>query len=71
MITFQCSRCSKKYRISDEHAGKRVKCSCGAINTVSPITQKNSSGNTAYAYNKLLRELLKDAQQATAIDAEE
>ncbi len=70
MITFQCSRCSKKYRISDEYAGKRVKCSCGTVNTVSPVTKEKSSGDTAYAYNKLLRELLKDAQQAPAIEAE-
>ncbi len=29
MLTFQCSNCTKTLRVNEEHAGKRVACSCG------------------------------------------
>ncbi|MFP6751658.1 MAG: hypothetical protein VB855_08280, partial [Pirellulaceae bacterium] len=29
-IAFQCSQCSKTFRVADDKAGKKTRCSCGA-----------------------------------------
>jgi len=43
MITFTCE-CGKQYRVKDELAGKRAKCSCGKMLVVpSGITQPNGA----------------------------
>src|ERR1017187_9501304 len=35
MLAFPCPSCQKKLQVSDEHAGKKVKCpGCGKVSTV-------------------------------------
>ena len=73
MIKFTCSNCAQSYRVSDEYAGKRVRCkSCNHINTI-PAPQKEVTGSedSVAAYNNLLRELSKAEKQAPAIDVEQ
>src|SRR5437899_1273972 len=39
MITFTCSKCSRKYKVRDDLAGKQSKCNgCGTILTVPAAT---------------------------------
>ena len=71
MIKFDCSKCGHSYRVSDQYAGKRVRCrECTTVNTVpAPEPQKVSCGDSVAAFNDLLQELLKCEQQAPALDA--
>jgi len=72
MIKFTCSECAQSYRVSDEYAGKRVRCKgCNHVNTI-PATQSGpaGSGDSIAAYNSLLKELSKIEKQAPAIDME-
>ena len=72
MIKFSCTQCGNSYRVSDEYAGKRVKCKgCGTANTV-PAAEKQvvGSGDSIAAYNNLLQELLKYEQQAPPLEIE-
>ncbi|OQY06035.1 MAG: hypothetical protein B6I25_04730 [Planctomycetales bacterium 4572_13] len=72
MIKFDCSKCGHSYRVSDQYAGKRVRCrECGTINRISAATQKKiGAGDSVAAFNNLLRELSKYEQQAPAIEAD-
>jgi hypothetical protein len=72
MIKFNCSKCGHSYRVSDQYAGKRVRCrECTTINKISaPEPEKVSSGDSVAAFNSLLQELLKCEQQAPALEAD-
>ncbi len=72
MIKFSCSNCSQAYRVSDEYAGKRVRCKgCNHINTIpQPETDTAGSGDSIAAYNNLLQELLKAEKQAPTVELE-
>jgi hypothetical protein len=72
MIKFDCSKCGHSYRVSDQYAGKRVRCrECTTINKISapaPEPEKVGCGDSVAAYNTLLQELLKCEQQAPAME---
>lgn len=72
MIKFTCSNCAQSYRVSDEYAGKRVRCkSCNHVNTIpTPESDVTGSGDSIAAYNNLLQELSKNEKQAPAVDIE-
>lgn len=75
MIKFSCTQCGHSYRVSDEYAGKRVKCKgCATANTIpaAEVTEKSviGSGDSIAAYNNLLQELLKYEQQAPPLEIE-
>lgn len=72
MIEFTCSKCARSYRVSDEYAGKRVRCkSCNGVNAI-PAPEILASGNedSIAAYNNLLQELSKVEKQAPTIELE-
>jgi predicted Zn finger-like uncharacterized protein len=70
MIKFTCSNCAQSYRVSDEYAGKRVRCkSCNHINTIpTPTPAVADSEDSITAYNNLLLELSKAEKQAPTVD---
>lgn len=70
MIKFTCSNCAQSYRVSDEYAGKRVRCkSCNHINTIpTPQPEPVDSEDSITAYNNLLLELSKAEKQAPTVD---
>lgn len=76
MIKFNCTQCGHSYRVSDEYAGKRVKCKgCGTPNVIPAAAEKVEktvigSGDSIAAYNNLLQELLKYEQQAPPLEIE-
>lgn len=74
MIKFSCTQCGNNYRVSDEYAGKRVKCkSCATVNVIPAAETEKSvigSGDSIAAYNNLLQELLKYEQQAPPLEIE-
>jgi hypothetical protein len=72
MIKFNCSKSGHSYRVSDQYAGKRVRCrECATINKISVLEpEKVSCGDSVAAFNSLLQELLKCEQQAPALDAD-
>jgi len=72
MIKFDCSKCGHSYRVTDQYAGKRVRCKeCGTVNTI-PAAELEAvgCGDSIAAYNKLLLELSKFEKQAPALDIE-
>ncbi|MHC4551756.1 MAG: MJ0042-type zinc finger domain-containing protein [Planctomycetota bacterium] len=72
MIKFSCSQCSQSYRVSDEYAGKRVRCkSCNHVNTIpQPVNETVGSGDSIAAYNNLLQELSKVEKTAPTVELE-
>ena len=72
MIKFDCSKCGHSYRVSDEYAGKRVRCrECTTINLIAAAEpEKVGCGDSVAAFNNLLQELLKFEQQAPAMEAD-
>jgi DNA-directed RNA polymerase subunit RPC12/RpoP len=72
MIKFDCSKCGRSYRVSDEYAGKRVRCrECTTINLISAVEPKKvGCGDSVAAFNDLLQELLRYEQQAPAMEAD-
>lgn len=72
MIKFTCSSCVQSYRVSDEYAGKRVRCkACNNINTIpNPKSEVSGSEDSVAAYNNLLQELSKAEKQAPTVDME-
>lgn len=72
MIKFACSKCAQVYRVSDEYAGKRVRCkSCNNVNTIpSPEIAKSGGEDSVAAYNNLLMELSKIEKQAPTVNLE-
>lgn len=75
MIKFTCTKCGHSYRISDQYAGKRVKCKdCGTANTIpAPNKEKTvtGTGDSIAAYNSLLHELMEYEQKAPPLENEE
>ena len=72
MIKFDCSKCRHSYKVSEEYAGKRVRCKeCSTVNTI-PAAERElvGCGDSIAAYNKLLQELSKFEKQAPALDVE-
>ena len=70
MIKFKCSECGQSYRVSDEYAGKRVRCKgCSQVNMI-PQRENDTvgSGDSIAAYNNLLRELSKVEKNAPTIE---
>ena len=72
MIKFDCIKCGKSYRVSDEYGGKRVRCKeCSTVNKISANNpEKAGCGDSVAAYNVLLQELLKCEQQAPSLEAD-
>lgn len=72
MITFNCIKCEHGYRVSDEYAGKRVRCrECSTVNTiVAAEPKKVACGDSVAAYNNLLQELSKYEKQAPAMETD-
>jgi len=72
MIKFECSKCGKSYRVTDEYAGKRVRCKdCSTVNVIpSPQQEKTGCGDSVAAYNSLLEELSKFEKQAPPLETE-
>ena len=73
MIRFNCSKCERSYRVSDEYAGKRVRCKeCKTINNIPAVqTTNGGSGDSVSELNKLLQEIAEDEQRAPAQEIEE
>ena len=73
MIRFNCSKCGRSYRVSDEYSGKRVRCKeCNTINNIlAAQTEKVASGDSVSELNKLLQEMADDEKQAPAQEIEE
>jgi len=70
MIKFDCSKCGRSYRVSDQYAGKRVRCrECGIVNTI-PAAKREpvGCGDSVTAYNNLLLELSKFEKQAPSLE---
>ena len=74
MIKFSCSKCDKAYRVSDDYAGKKVRCKeCQTVNMIpaaQPAQPEVGCGDSIAAYNNLLQELSKYEQQAPPIEME-
>jgi len=72
MIKFDCIKCGKSYRVSDQYAGKRVRCrECSTINQIPTAEPETvSCGDSVAAYNSLLNELLKCEKQAPSLEAD-
>lgn len=70
MIKFTCSNCAQSYRVSDEYAGKRVRCkACNHVNTIpTPEPEPVDKEDSITAYNNLLLELSKAEKQAPTVD---
>jgi predicted Zn finger-like uncharacterized protein len=72
MIKFSCSECSRAYRVSDEYAGKRVRCKgCNHVNLIpAPERSDVGSGDSIAAFNNLLQELSKAEKSAPTVEIE-
>ena len=72
MIKFYCSQCAQSYRVSDEYAGKRVKCkNCNQVNTIPQAGDETvGSGDSIAAYNNLLKELSEAEKTAPTVEIE-
>lgn len=70
MIKFSCSECGQSYRVSDEYAGKRVRCKgCSQVNTIpQPESDTVGSGDSIAAYNNLLKELSEVEKTAPTVE---
>lgn len=69
MIKFKCTQCAQEYRVSDDYAGKKVRCkSCSTVNTIPE--PENKCGDSLARYNNLLQELLECEKSAPTIEIE-
>lgn len=69
MIEFSCTKCRKNYRVSDNYAGKRVRCKeCSSVNQIPAAEPKQSSGDSVAAFNMLLEELSQYEKTAPEMD---
>ena len=73
MIKFDCSKCEHSYRVSDQYAGKRVRCKeCGEINLISSVEPETvGCGDSVANLNGFLQELSEFEKQAPAQEIEE
>ncbi|MEN8127024.1 MAG: hypothetical protein ABFR90_04370 [Planctomycetota bacterium] len=72
MIKFDCSKCGHSYKVSDQYAGKRVRCKeCSTVNVI-PAAEPEmvGCGDSVAAINGLLEELSKFEKQAPPLDME-
>ena len=72
MIKFNCTSCAQTYRVSDEYAGKKVRCkSCNSINILpGSKTETVECEDSIAAYNNLLKELLKAEKHSPTVEIE-
>ena len=72
MIKFSCGECGKVFRISDQYAGKHVRCKgCNRVNTIPwPQDEALGKGDSVAMYNALLRELAKAEESAPTVEIE-
>ena len=69
MIKFKCSKCAQEYRVSDDYAGKKVRCkSCSTVNTIPEA--EAACGDSLARYNNLLQELLEYEKKAPTYEVE-
>jgi hypothetical protein len=70
MIKFDCSKCGHSYKVSEQYAGKRVRCkACSTVNTIpAPERELVGCGDSIAAYNNLLQELSKFEKQAPSME---
>jgi phage FluMu protein Com len=71
MIEFDCTKCGKRYRVSDNYAGKRVRCKeCRTINQIpsSREPENGGCGDSVAAFNLLLKELSLYEKTAPELD---
>ena len=68
MIKFDCSKCEHSYRVSDQYAGKRVRCKeCGEINLIPSLEPETvGCGDSVANLNGLLQKLSEFEKQAPA-----
>jgi len=72
MIKFDCTKCGHSYNVSEEYAGKRVRCKeCKEINTIPSVELETDSGDSLDAYNCLLQELSECEKKAPTIEIED
>ncbi len=73
MIKFDCFKCEHSYRISDQYAGKRVRCKeCGEINLIPSVElEAVGCGDSVANLNALLQELSECEKQAPEQDIED
>ena len=73
MIKFDCTKCGHSYNVSEEYAGKRVRCKeCKEINTIPSVElETDDSGDSLDAYNCLLQELSEYEKKAPTIETED
>ena len=66
MIRFECCKCGHGYRVSDQYAGKRVRCKeCGEINLIPSVELETvGCGDSVANLNGLLQELSEFEKQA-------
>ena len=66
MIRFECCKCRHGYRVSDQYAGKRVRCKeCGEINLIPSVELETvGCGDSVANLNTLLQELSEFEKQA-------
>lgn len=78
MINFECEKCGQCYRVNDEYAGRKVRCSqCGSINLVPQVhaISIDMMTNIPYAddgftpdFNALFEALLKQEREAPTLE---
>ena len=68
MIKFDCFKCEHSYRVSDQYAGKRVRCKeCGEINQIPSVELETADcGDSVANLNALLQELSEFEKQVPA-----
>jgi len=71
-IKFDCVKCGHSYRISDQYAGKRMRCKeCGEINSIPSLElEAVSCGDSVANLNILLQELSEFEKQASILQTE-
>ena len=72
MIEFDCSKCGHSYRVSDQYAGKRMRCKeCSEINTIPSVEHETvGCGDSVANLNALLQELSECEKQASTQEIE-
>jgi phage FluMu protein Com len=72
MSKISCSECGRVYRVSDQYAGKRIRCKdCSQINTIpQPENETVGNGDSVANLNNLLRELAKAEKAAPDVEIE-
>ncbi len=65
MIQLNCVKCQQSYRVSDDYAGKKVRCKqCGTILQIPSAGAEKACADSVSAYNHLLQALAKEEKTA-------